>query len=194
MILLLDTDILIDVALDRSPHAEPAGELLDALEQHPGIAFIAWHTISNFYYLVAPTRGRNDTKAFLLDLVRFAAVAQTTTESLRYAAGLQMKDFEDAMQVAAAVACGAEVIATRNIRDYANAPRKGCNAQVLVTRVFLVIDFCNAPKIKPSPGRCWRDDGLPSAALHRQDLTLYTLSTSVYDRWLLYIPRLNYNG
>lgn len=132
MILLLDTDILIDVALDRSPHAEPAGELLDALEQHPGIAFIAWHTISNFYYLVAPTRGRNDTKAFLLDLVRFAAVAQTTTESLRYAAGLQMKDFEDAMQVAAAMACGAEVIATRNIRDYANAPVRAATPKSLL--------------------------------------------------------------
>jgi len=32
-----------------------------------------------------------------------------------------MKDFEDAMQVASAMACGADVIATRNVRDYARA-------------------------------------------------------------------------
>jgi len=136
VILLLDTDILIDVALDRSPHAGPAGEFLDALEQHPGIAFVAWHTISNFYYLVAPTKGRNDTKAFLLDLIRFAAVAPTTTASLRYAAGLQMKDFEDAMQVAAAVACSAEVIATRNVRDYAKAPIRAATPKSLMRDFF----------------------------------------------------------
>ena len=33
-----------------------------------------------------------------------------------------MRDFEDAMQVAAARACGASHIVTRNARDYARSP------------------------------------------------------------------------
>ncbi len=33
-----------------------------------------------------------------------------------------MPDFEDAMQVAAARSCGAMVIATRNVRDFAHSP------------------------------------------------------------------------
>ena len=122
MIFLLDTDILIDVALQRMPYATAAGELLDLLEQHPGTAWIAWHTLSNFYYLVSPTQGRNNTKNFLVDLVQFVNVAQTTTKSFLFAARLRMKDFEDALQVAAAVACEAEVIVTRNIRDYTHSP------------------------------------------------------------------------
>ena len=122
MIVLVDTDVLIDVALERMPYVESSSELLDKLEQRPGTAFVAWHTLSNFYYLVAPTQGQDDTKAFLVELTRFVYVAPTTTDSLRYAAQLTMNDFEDAMQVAAARACNAEVIATRNIRDYANAP------------------------------------------------------------------------
>ncbi len=133
MIVLLDTDVLVDLALDRAaPHADPAGRLLDILEQRPGSAFVAWHTISNFYYLVAPTRGHEDTRTFLLDLARFTEVARTTTESLRYAARLEMKDFEDAMQVAAAVTCRAEVIATRNVRDYANSPVRASTAKSLL--------------------------------------------------------------
>ena len=37
--------------------------------------------------------------------------------------GLAMSDFEDAaMQVAAAAACGADVIVTRNLRDYRRSP------------------------------------------------------------------------
>ncbi|HSM36115.1 MAG TPA: PIN domain-containing protein [Longimicrobiales bacterium] len=50
------------------------------------------------------------------------SVAPTDTEALRYAATLPLSDFEDAMQVAAARACGAEVIATRNVADSRSSP------------------------------------------------------------------------
>jgi len=85
---LLDTGILIDVAIDRAPFAAPAAGLLDALEQRPGSALVAWHCLSNSYYLVAPPSGRKAGRDFLLDLTRFTNVAPTTTASLRYAARL----------------------------------------------------------------------------------------------------------
>lgn len=132
MIVLLDTDILVDLALDREPYAEHAAALLNVLEGRPGSAFIAWHSVSNFYYLLAPKRGRPGAKAFLMELSRFVEVAPTTTESLRYAARLEMKDFEDALQVAAAAACGAEVIATRNVRDYVKSPIRAATPGALL--------------------------------------------------------------
>lgn len=122
MILLLDTDVLIDLALDRTPHSQPAAELLDALERRPGTAFIAWHSVANFYYLVSPQKGRAETRDFLVDLMRFVEIAPTSTRSLLFASQLAMPDFEDALQVAAAAACRATVIATRNLRDYARSP------------------------------------------------------------------------
>ena len=136
MIVLLDTDLLIDVALDRAPHAEPAARLLDALEVRPGRAFIAWHSAANFYYLVSPLRGKGDARAFLADLTRFVDIAPATTAGLRLAAGLPMKDFEDAMQVAAALACGAGVIATRNVRDYARGPVRAATPRTLLDEVI----------------------------------------------------------
>ena len=50
------------------------------------------------------------------------AGADTLKRQMRQAARLELRDFEDAMQVAAAMACGADVIATRNVRDYVKAP------------------------------------------------------------------------
>ncbi len=132
MIVLLDTDVLIDVALDRAPHADTAASLLDLLERRPGSAFVAWHTIANFYYLVAPARGGRPTRDFVLDLLRFVEAAPATTEALRKATRLEMKDFEDAMQVVAAEACGADVIATRNVRDYARSPLRAATPKTLV--------------------------------------------------------------
>jgi len=119
---LIDTDVLIDLALGRKPHDEPAAHLLDALERRRASGFLAWHSASNFYYVVAPRRGKDTARAFLLDLAQFVEIAPTTTESLRQAGRLRLRDFEDAMQVAAAIACGADLIATRNHRDYRAAP------------------------------------------------------------------------
>jgi predicted nucleic acid-binding protein len=135
VIVLLDTDVLIDVALNRAPHAEAAGSLLDFLERRPGSAFVAWHTVANFYYLVATTRGGRPTRDFVLDLLRFVDAAPATTEALRKATRLEMRDFEDAMQVVAAEACGAEVIATRNVRDYARSPLRAATPKTLVSEL-----------------------------------------------------------
>ena len=120
--ILLDTDVLIDIALDRHPHAGPASELLDRIERGTGRACIAWHTVSNFYYIVAAARSGVSARDFIVELTRFVAVATTGTEAIRYAAELPMADFEDAMQVAAARACGARHIVTRNVRDYERSP------------------------------------------------------------------------
>ena len=124
MTILLDTDVLIDVALDREPHVAASAALLEAIERGDASGFIAWHSLSNFHYLLTPHHGSAGAKEFLVDLLQFVGVAPTSTASAAYAAGLPMKDFEDALQVAAATACGADVIATRNIRDYAGSPVK----------------------------------------------------------------------
>lgn len=62
------------------------------------------------------------TRDFIAHLTRFVGVAATGTEATRYAAALPMTDFEDAMQVAAARACGAQHIVTRNVKDYERSP------------------------------------------------------------------------
>ena len=120
--MLLDADILIDVALDRHPHADASAEILSRLEQEPKKAFVAWHTLSNLFYLVSPRRGGIDARDFIEHLTRFVAVAPTGTDAIQYASELPMADFEDAMQVAAAHACGAHHIITRNIKHYKRSP------------------------------------------------------------------------
>ena len=120
--MLLDTDVLIDIALDRRPHSDPAAALLDQIERTGQTVFIAWHSVSNFYYLVSSSHGRRSARDFIVELTRFVAVAPADAEAIRYAASLPMKDFEDAMQVAAARACGASRIVTRSNKDYRRSP------------------------------------------------------------------------
>lgn len=120
--ILLGTDVLLDVALDRTSHADASAALLDHLEAQGRGGFVAWHTLSNFYYLVRPARGEADARAFLSELTTVLTVAPTDSEAFRYAAALPMSDLEDAMQVAAAWSCGALMIATRNVKDFDSSP------------------------------------------------------------------------
>ena len=75
MTVLVDTDVLIDVALDRRPFSELAGNLLDALQKKPGEGYVAWHSISNFHYMVAPKKGNPGAKDFIRELLRFVNVS-----------------------------------------------------------------------------------------------------------------------
>lgn len=133
MIVLIDTDVLIDVALDRRPFSDPAGRLLDALQERRGEAYVAWHSISNFYYMVAPKKGSPGAKDFIRDLLRFVGISPAGTRDVLYAIRLPMADFEDALQCAAAVPCHADVIATRNFRDYRKSPVPARNPQAVLT-------------------------------------------------------------
>ena len=111
---------MLDVALQRPPHFDVSATFLEQAEHGPESACIAWHSVSNVYY-VANRKGV-DALGFILGLMDWMQIAPTDAESVRYAASLPMADFEDALQVAAAQACEARQIVTRNLRDYEGSP------------------------------------------------------------------------
>ena len=130
---LIDTDVILDDALDRYPHSDYSVAFLRQVEQTRKEAFIAWHTVSNVYYLITRERGNEFSRQYILKLIAYVEIAETNTEHLRYAIELEMRDFEDAMQVAAARACGAKHIVTRNIRDFASSPIPAITPQEALT-------------------------------------------------------------
>jgi predicted nucleic acid-binding protein len=130
---LIDSDVLIDVGLNRAPFADFAAQVLDGLEARHGTGFVAWHSIANLFYLVSPASGKENALGYIRDLSGFISVAPVETKDLLYALSLDMADFEDAMQAAAAVACKADWIVTRNIRHYRKSPVKAISPEELLT-------------------------------------------------------------
>lgn len=113
MRVLLDTDVLLDVALRRARFFANSAAVLQWAESEPGRAAVAWHSLSNIAYLLRP-----DARPFIRDLLEFVEVPATGTNAARQAVGFPMKDFEDALQAAAALAFGAAYIVTRNAPHY----------------------------------------------------------------------------
>ena len=121
MKILVDTDVLLDVALDRKAFVEESSAVVEWCQQTPSGALIAWYTISNIYYILRVARSDAKGREFVADLLSFSAAASGTTQSVRHALTMRIRDFEDAMQVAAAMSGNADLIVTRNVADYRNA-------------------------------------------------------------------------
>lgn len=117
MKILLDTDILLDIALHRAKFFEDSASVVGWAESEPGEAAIAWHSLSNIAYLF-----RTDTRRFIGDLLTFVEIPSTGTAAAQQAVGFPMKDLEDALQAAAALEFGASYIITRNTSHYRNSP------------------------------------------------------------------------
>ena len=117
MRVLIDTDVLMDVALARKPWGKNSKASLKLCESGAAQGFVAWHSFSNLYYYVRRTQGR-DPRLFIRTFLRFLQVAPVGAKDLLLALRVPINDFEDAMQVAAALACGAEYIVTRNASHY----------------------------------------------------------------------------
>lgn len=122
MRVLLDANILLDVALDRKPFVEESSRLVKWCQAAPQSAIIAWHTVSNVYYLLRAARDDGKAREFISNFLGFAAVAGGGTETVRHALMLPMVDFEDALQVVAAISADAQFIITRDLADFRRSP------------------------------------------------------------------------
>ncbi len=129
MRILIDTDVLLDVALDRLPHVEDSAAVLRWAESS-GRAAVAWHSLTNCAYLL-----KGSGRSFLDKLLTIVRVSPTGDAEARRAMQLPIQDLEDAFQVAAAVAWGAELIVTRNLADFKNSPIRAVSPATLLKKL-----------------------------------------------------------
>jgi predicted nucleic acid-binding protein len=125
MKVLLDTDVLMDVATGRHPHVIASARVIDWCEDNPGSSFVAWHTVANLYYLLRRQIKDAAARQFIHEMLDYAEVVATGSANVKHALALHLSDFEDALQAAAAVQAGADVIVTPKWRALRWCTRAG---------------------------------------------------------------------
>jgi predicted nucleic acid-binding protein len=121
MRVFLDTNIVLDVLLNRPEFVAESEAVILTCERAGDPMFIAWHGLATSYYLLR--RGRTEAEAMqeIDKLLAWARVADAGDAHARTARALGFSDFEDALQAASAEACGADCIVTRNGADFAKS-------------------------------------------------------------------------
>ena len=136
MLLLLDINIILDVVFQRP--GEPASSALigSCNEQHQ--AWLAWHSVATLAYLIERERNPAVARELVTGLLSWAREATTGHQDAIQALQLPMSDFEDALQVSAAQACGADYIITRNGRDFVQSPLPALSPEEFLARHPLI--------------------------------------------------------
>jgi predicted nucleic acid-binding protein len=119
--ILFDTNVVLDLLLDRKPHAVSASRLISAVEGKRLGAFLCATSVTTLDYLITRTLGRAETLPIiraLLGLFDFAPVTRAVLES---ALDLEFADYEGAVIHEAARAVEADGIVTRNVPDFAGS-------------------------------------------------------------------------
>ena len=111
---LLDTNVVLDLILDRRPHAESAAALWDAAERKEFDACVPAHGVTTVYYVVARARGAAHARRVMNDLVIVPSIAAVDGSILRRALALGWPDFGDAVCAVAAEAASCDLLVTRD--------------------------------------------------------------------------------
>ena len=129
---LYDTNIVLDVALDRPQLAASSRAALTWGFEHPGRACLAWHSVATLAFFLAKLGRPSAVRPLIGELAARLDIAGGSDRELLRAIELPMPDFEDAMIATLAESVAATHIVTRNTSDFRRSPVKAVTPEDFV--------------------------------------------------------------
>jgi predicted nucleic acid-binding protein len=111
---LFDTNVILDLLLDREPFVEAAADLLSRAERREVQGYLGATTVTTLFYLLRKALGpvaARDSVRSLLEILDVAPVHRGTLEG---AMDRDLGDFEDAVLLQAGVDAGMDLVVTRD--------------------------------------------------------------------------------
>ena len=118
MKILLDTNVVLDLLMRREPFYADAAKVFSKIEEGVVHAYVCATTITTIHYLLNKQLSVQQSKHSISLLLQLLDVAAVDKEVLLMAEDAGFKDYEDAVIYASAKKVGAEVIVTRNEKDF----------------------------------------------------------------------------
>ncbi len=116
---LIDSDVILDVFLDRPPFSTFASEIFRRCENKEMLGYTTPVIISNIYYILSRLASHDRIIEKLKQLLLIVDITAIDKSVIIEAINSDFKDFEDALQNFAATNHGdIRIILTRNIKDY----------------------------------------------------------------------------
>lgn len=137
---LLDTNVVLDVLLDRRPHAGPASQVLSLVDFGRIEGAVTATAMTTIHYLVQRALGRRKADECVGRLLDMVAVAPVDAGVLLAATRTGFSDYEDAVVYAAALAWRADGIVTRDAGGFRKARLPVFEAHELWSAVTLAED------------------------------------------------------
>lgn len=130
---LLDTNIILDIALKREPYFTFSSKVFEFIDERLIIAHVTASTVTDIYYIFRKEKGKKIAMKFISNLIEIVDIIGIDKSVIIHALKANLKDFEDAVQVSAAKSLNIEIIVTRNKSDFLNSGLEILTPEELIT-------------------------------------------------------------
>ena len=114
----VDTNIIVDLIADRKPFSKYAIEIFNKAEVEEVKLFTSSHSIATTHYLLKKFLEEKKIREILSNLLDYLTVIPVDVDVLKKGLRSKYKDFEDAIQMIAALQNKVDCLVTRNVKDY----------------------------------------------------------------------------
>ena len=121
MKILFDTNIILDVLLNRAPFVELSTNLVSSVENRMIEGYLCATTITTLDYLIAKSRNRETARIEIQKLLALFQIADVNSTVLSMSINSSFTDFEDAVQYFSGKCSKVSGLVTRNTKDYKQA-------------------------------------------------------------------------
>jgi len=118
MNILFDTNIVLDVLLDRKPFSAPASIIFSWVEAGEFIGFLAATTVTTIFYLATKVVGKKQAEEEISKLLSIFAIAPVNRVVLEAAINSKFTDFKDAVLYEATRHASVQAIVTRDAAGF----------------------------------------------------------------------------
>jgi len=119
MTLLLDTNVVLDILLNRQPWYTNAALIFGLSQQNLIKSYISTSSITDIFYITQKEQGKNAAKEAIKRILQIFNPATVTDRDIYQALELEWEDFEDSVQFIVGKGLSVDYIVTRNIKDFA---------------------------------------------------------------------------
>ena len=121
MRILFDTNIILDLLLDREPFSEGAQILVSKVETGEVIGILCATTVTTIHYLLSKSLGKEKSIEVIRSLLKLFEIASVTRTVLEDALEANDRDYEDSVIYKSAYHSGAGIVVTRDRKGFAKS-------------------------------------------------------------------------
>jgi len=116
--LFLDSDVLLDLLLDREPFAEDIARLIEKSIESKVKMYTSILSIANMHYIIGRLQTKKSADVKIEKILSIISIENAGQSVINNALHSKFKDFEDSLQNFCAVEASHLILITRNTKDY----------------------------------------------------------------------------
>lgn len=121
MKVLIDTNVILDVLLNRAPFVELSANIVSSVETREIEGYLCAATVTTLGYLISKSKNRQQAKSEIKKLLHLFGISDVNARVLGLAADSEFTDFEDAVLYYSGECAGVDCLVTRNVKGFKHA-------------------------------------------------------------------------